>query len=1417
MSNNPHNTRLRAGARIGTSEGGGEFGNDQQPATSASLEYPSGPVNNTSSNAGSRALLQWNELRGILQSLSGDQMQSEFARTFESSMLNEMSPVEIRNVALYLEQHQALVIEPRERYRDALLRICGNPAASRNGMAAQSSGSESLLAKLVDKCPIFDGTSQTDLSRVTTEFQLACETAQVDEAVALRFINTVLRGLARSHFLKHRTLYRTIEDVFRDLRLHFVGADVQHTLLMKWSNLSLPSVRAEYPGASEHQALERLFTEAIQVQAQLPKEMQSDLNLLVAIKRAVLGEPCEKALLYNPPKTAAEAIQRLKLSASQEKEADTLWTPKQYERRKNKKGRDGRVMKCNNCRSEFHLYRQCPTASVSTDVRFAELGFIEDFSEDESDSSAAGPSAVPDESSQATVERQHNDVMFGDALYLDEDETTNELATFFTSALGVPGYGKTIRLCVDTGAPLSVVGMRSLRAYRSRNNVRMTPGRPVSFKFGSSLQPSLGVVSVRVPISGGQFFEYKTHVVDDPSDKPLPFLLGNDALRNATVHLGDQPSVTLHTGDKIDLERKEGHLTKELEVETLYTAAEAIKLHRRFGHLPGDRIMQLVKKASPDLQEADLKMLAKLLGDARSSCEVCEFREEKPLRPAVSGRFPEEILFNETVLMDVCFFRERPVLQVTCRDTGYTVARFLASKRAKDVITAFLEGWVCHTSGLPSTVRADMGTEFVNVDLSTTLLSMGVHMETNGVEAPWQLGRGENAHGPLKRILDKIIHSETDVDPDLALAMAQKAMNDCMNPLGLVPTLLVFGCTPRTPLGTNVMGSPDQRARLLLMKTARAEYELLVAHERLNRALSSRYPTESLLKVGDSVKVYRYTRKLWEGPLKLSAIDYNTNMATVQSPSGTYQNFSVAVIRPFRERTLGLMRPDTGPTYFQDVLETEVYNEAKQDELQGLENRAVFKTVQTSQAPVGSNVLHTKWVLKTKEAPGGEFVRKARLTVLGHLDRDKHMQVPEAPTLRSMSLMLLLAHAVASDLEVWTMDAVQAFLQSTFPLDREVYVVPPPEWKPEAKLRLWKLLKPLYGLADAPTYWNASLTSAIKNIAAASSTDPCLFRSERGWLGVYVDDIICVGDKQFENTAAQLLGTFEMKTQNPLSRGGNLKFAGITIQKWDRTLSVDQATFAAQLVSSKPPETFAELRTFRGKVTWLATRTRPDLSFVAAMAMQVTESSFSVEYARQLHKSFRDTTNEWNGSLKIPKLGKGKRLVIFADASFAGNLDLSSQVAFMIVLRDDAGQAIPIAWASKKTRRITRSVLAAELMALMEGFDFAIFVQETMRSMKIHVPLHLCTDSKSIFDAMSTTKLPAEKRLAIDLSVLREAFLSGEIDAVLWTRTDGNIADGLTKTKANKALRQFLQTGILDMTVEQQIKANKTEKEKKSE
>ncbi len=72
-------------------------------------------------------------------------------------------------------------------------------------------------------------------------------------------------------------------------------------------------------------------------------------------------------------------------------------------------------------------------------------------------------------------------------------------------------------------------------------------------------------------------------------------------------------------------------------------------------------------------------------------------------------------------------------------------------------------------------------------------------------------------------------------------------------------------------------------------------------------------------------------------------------------------------------------------------------------------------------------------------------------------------------------------------------------------------------------------------------------------------------------------------------------------------------------------------------------------------------------------------------------------------------------LAVFIDASFAGNPNMSSQLGFFTVLIDCDNNANIIHWGSVKSKRITRSVLAAELYAMVHCFDQSTVLHTTLQ------------------------------------------------------------------------------------------------------
>nr|GEX55626.1 retrovirus-related Pol polyprotein from transposon TNT 1-94 [Tanacetum cinerariifolium] len=122
--------------------------------------------------------------------------------------------------------------------------------------------------------------------------------------------------------------------------------------------------------------------------------------------------------------------------------------------------------------------------------------------------------------------------------------------------------------------------------------------------------------------------------------------------------------------------------------------------------------------------------------------------------------------------------------------------------------------------------------------------------------------------------------------------------------------------------------------------------------------------------------------------------------------------------------------------------------------------------------PFGKKAIGTKWVYRNKKDEWGVVVRnKARLVAQGHrqeegIDYDEVF----APVARIKAIKIFLAFASYMGFIVYQMDVKSAFMYGT--IDEEVYVTKPPSFvDPKFPNKVYKVVKALYGLHQAPRAW----------------------------------------------------------------------------------------------------------------------------------------------------------------------------------------------------------------------------------------------------------------------------------------------------------------------------------------------------------
>lgn len=115
-------------------------------------------------------------------------------------------------------------------------------------------------------------------------------------------------------------------------------------------------------------------------------------------------------------------------------------------------------------------------------------------------------------------------------------------------------------------------------------------------------------------------------------------------------------------------------------------------------------------------------------------------------------------------------------------------------------------------------------------------------------------------------------------------------------------------------------------------------------------------------------------------------------------------------------------------------------------------------------------------------------------------------------------------------------------------------------------------------------------------------------------------------------------------------------------------------------------------------------------------------------------------------------------LVAFSNSSFAPNEDLCSHVGFLILLGDGSGTVCVMSFASRKSKRVGRSVLGSELFAFRGAVDEALHILHDLKMLLGRdVALKALTDS-SLFSIIVRSSTATECGLMIDLQAARGAF-----------------------------------------------------------
>ena len=474
------------------------------------------------------------------------------------------------------------------------------------------------------------------------------------------------------------------------------------------------------------------------------------------------------------------------------------------------------------------------------------------------------------------------------------------------------------------------------------------------------------------------------------------------------------------------------------------------------------------------------------------------------------------------------------------------------------------------------------------------------------------------------------------------------------------------------------------------------------------------------------------------------------------------------------------------------------FEEARQKELVNWKNMNVYEEVEDQNQPA----ISVKWVYKEKIIDKSS-VKKARLVARGYEEMNSGI-LTDSPVCNKDSMRVILTLISSMDWEINSFDIKAAFLQGK-DLDRDVFLKPPKEANAVGKL--WKLRRCVYGLNDASRYWFMRVREELYKVGCKSSkADPTVFYfhcpSLEGLMVSHVDDFIWAGTTKFKSHVIKMIkATFSISAESSSA----FRYLGIDLYQDEKGIYATQNKFTMELKeieinASRKRETNlpltekekTDLRSAIGQLNWLATQTRPDLSYsVSSLGSSLKEAC--VRHILKANKLI-NYCKMHQASLFFPKLNISNiKVKCYADASYGKLPDGGSQGGIFVELLSEE-KTCPISWQSKRIKRVVDNVMAAEALAMKEALDEGFLVKsllEELLNQNQRIELEGITDSKALHESVHSTKSANDRRLRIDLTILRE-YLLNENCKFKWVSTQDQLADILTKEGDSSKLRQHI-------------------------
>lgn len=486
------------------------------------------------------------------------------------------------------------------------------------------------------------------------------------------------------------------------------------------------------------------------------------------------------------------------------------------------------------------------------------------------------------------------------------------------------------------------------------------------------------------------------------------------------------------------------------------------------------------------------------------------------------------------------------------------------------------------------------------------------------------------------------------------------------------------------------------------------------------------------------------------------------------------------------------------------------WEKAMNDEMRSLADNGTWELVSR---PENRKIIDNRWVYKVKLNENGSVDKfKARLVARG-FTQEAGVDFSEtySPVARFDTIRSVLSVAASENLHLVQFDVKTAFLYGE--LDETIYMEQPAGYT-DGTDRVCKLKKSLYGLKQAPRCWNRKFKSFLDRYGLqCSSADSCLFfNSAKGHkllLALYVDDGLVAA--QDVNDLELFLS--ELRNQFSITVASASCFIGLIIkQDDDGSVFINQAHYVRRLLEKfnladcnavatpldkahmydddREDAMLSDSVPYReavGSLLYLATGTRPDISFAVSVVSQVLDKPTKRhwEMVKRILRYLKGTAEL--GIVYRNGLDPGV-LTAYSDADYAGDTKTRRSTSGFCCKYMGG----PVSWSSRRQKSVALSTTEAEYIAASEAAKDVVWLTRLFNEISTltAVPVLLIDNMSAVKLVQNPVFHRKSKHIDVRYHFVREKHEEGRL-MVSHICGEDQLADVLTKPLAKDRFQRL--------------------------